>query len=135
MNLKPVIYFAAIAMLVAVVVGYGQYQLEKGRQEEQWEALRVGYQSGYETGFQDGQLQPAKEVENRIHNQGFKAGWKSGSGQPTEEFLPEDYIILVNLSQNDVYEARGLNWTSRYAYQIIVVLKTCVLFKSNFCFI
>lgn len=120
-ELKSVIALSliAITILIASAFVYGQCQFEAGLQTGRHEALRVGYESGYEAGFQDGQLEPAKEVESQIHNRGFEAGWKSGLGQPTEEFLPETYIILVNLSQDAVYKAQGVNRTSRYVYQII----------------
>lgn len=116
---ETILAYALIAFFIAGLF-YGHVQFEKGLQDGREEALRVGYESGYETGFQDGSLKPTKEVENQIYNRGFESGWESGWGQPTKEFLPEEeYIILVNLSQNEVYKEQGINKTSRYVYQII----------------
>lgn len=103
-----------ICMVIAIFVAglfYGQIQYEKGYQ--------VGIQEGVRFGFNEGSLNPAREIENQIHNQGFERGFNSGLGQPQEEFLPEAYIILMNLSQDEVYKAQGINRTSLYVYQII----------------
>lgn len=113
---------ATIAILIALAVlsvMYGQYQFEKGFQEGRLEALRVGYQSGYDTGFQDGQLNPAKEIENQIHNRGFETGWQSGLGQPSDGFPDNEYVVLANVSENEVLKIKGSNKTSN-CYNLLI---------------
>lgn len=102
MSRETILIYMVIAFFVAGLF-YGQIQYEKGHQ----------------AGIDEGSLNPTKEIENQIHNRGFELGWQSRAGQPSEELLAEDYIILVNLSQNEVYKAQGINQTSLYVYQII----------------
>lgn len=80
----------------------------------------IGFDQGYATGLRDGSQNPVREIENQIHNRGFELGWQSGSGQPTEILPDNEYIVLVNLSENDVFKAMGKNKTSSGYYLLVM---------------
>lgn len=97
--------FIAVALILAIAgVLNGLHEFERGRQ----------------VGIQEGMLSPAKEIENQIHNRGFELGWQSGLGQPTEILPDNEYIILVNLSKNNVFKAMGKNKTSSGYFLLVM---------------
>ncbi len=107
-NIFNILFLVGVIFTFAIAIVHLQQEKEE---------IRIAEASARAEGYKSGQLKPTTEV----HNQIFDKGWQSGLGQPTEILPDNEYVVLANISGEDMFAITKSKVMSREGYYLLVL--------------